>query len=660
MSATTAPLSVKPPAQERSHSSWLHRSPATAYLVLILLGGVPYFNTLVNGFVYDDGFQVLKNPYLHSFKYLHQIFFTLAWSFQGTQGLTNYYRPLMTFQYLVLYQLFGPLAYPYHLANVILNVLVVCGLYWVTARLYSNRLFAFLTVALFAVHPIHTEAVAWVASAPDLQMALSILFAFWCFLRLADSEGGLWWAMQGGMGLGFAVGLLSKEPTAMLPILATIFEQFYRDDRRTTRWKTKLSRYSVLWLILGAYLWFRLHFLGAVVPVIQRPRLSWYEVVLTSIALMGQYIGKFFFPLDLSIVYPFLKSSHLSDPRVIGGLVALVVCAALFWFLWKRAPLVSFGLIWFLAMLAPVLNARWMAANVFAERYLYVPSIGLCWILAWAGLRLWEALRERSLLWRTAALGVAGAILVLGTVRTVLRNRDWRDDISLYSSALRIFPQADMVRADLGAALWNRGDHVSSEREWREALRQSPENVIAMEDLAIALHEQKRYDEAISFLNRAVALRPGYAMPHMTLGQVYTDLGEFALAEEELRKAIALNPLFPPGRNHLGELLLQQGRIAEAEEQFLASVNSMPNFQGFDGLGDIYLARGLRDNAERAFREAILDYPYDHHAHFRLAKLCAESGRSAEAIREYKAGLETDPNNAEAQEALRQLKSVGK
>lgn len=628
--------------------------------MLILLGAVPYVNTLVNGFVYDDGFQVLKNSYLHSFRYLKQIFGTLAWSFQGTQGLTNYYRPLMTFFYLILYQLFGPLAYPFHLTNVIMNVLVVCAIFWVTSRLFANPLVGFVSAALFAVHPIHTEAVAWVAAISDLQLALAILLAFWCFLRLSESSGGRWWAMQAGMGAGFLLGLLSKEPGAVLPVVATVFEHAYRDDRRRTTLVTKISRYAVFWLLLGAYLLFRTHFLGAVVPVFQRPRLTWYQVFLTAIALIGQYIGKLFWPLRMSLFYPFRESSSLTDARVLTGLALLVACAALFIILWKRARLGSFGLIWFFVFMAPVLNSRWMAANVFAERYLYVPSVGFCWILGWGATRLWERSRSRAANYRTALASGFCIVLLLGTVRTVVRNRDWKDDLTLYSSTLRVFPHADLISANLGAAKWNSGDHVGAERQWREALRISPENVVAMGDLALAMQEQKRYTEAIDLLKRAVELKPRYAAAHMALGDVYAEIGETALAEAELRKAVEFYPLNIESRNHLGALLLKQGRIAEAEEQYAASVNSIPNYEGYDGLADIYFERGDRARAEQAYRNALLDYSYDHHAHFRLGQILAESARTAEAIRQYKAGLETDPNNADAQVALRRLESGGK
>jgi tetratricopeptide (TPR) repeat protein len=136
-------------------------------------------------------------------------------------------------------------------------------------------------------------------------------------------------------------------------------------------------------------------------------------------------------------------------------------------------------------------------------------------------------------------------------------------------------------------------------------------------------------------------------------------MGQRAEAELQLRAAVALAPLNVDARNRLGKLYFETGRWAEAEEQLRRSVENEPNATGFSGLGDIYLGRGERARAEQAFREAVAVAPFDSHAHFSLGELCAAGGRTPEAIREYQAGLETDPTNAQARAALQKLRSEG-
>src|SRR6202521_3760614 len=130
------------------------------FLVFSVLAFLPYLNTLLNSFVYDDYFQVVENPYVHSFRYLREIFGTTVWSFQGAQGVTNYYRPLMSFGYLLFYQIAGAVPISFHIANVALNVVVVLLVFSVVRRLSGERV-GLIAAGLFAVHPLHTESVAW-------------------------------------------------------------------------------------------------------------------------------------------------------------------------------------------------------------------------------------------------------------------------------------------------------------------------------------------------------------------------------------------------------------------------------------------------------------------------------------------------------------------
>ncbi len=138
-------------------------------IALFLLAVACYANTLMNGFVYDDDQQILLNPYIKSWHYLPQIFTTTVWSFVGAAGATNYYRPMMTFTFLVLWQTFGDLPFGYHLFNIVLNALVVLAVYYAGRELFRDRSIAAIAAFLFAVHPIHTETVCWIAAVPDLE-----------------------------------------------------------------------------------------------------------------------------------------------------------------------------------------------------------------------------------------------------------------------------------------------------------------------------------------------------------------------------------------------------------------------------------------------------------------------------------------------------------
>jgi Tfp pilus assembly protein PilF len=625
--------------------------------LLLLLAAVPYVNTLQNGFVYDDNNEVLANPYVRSFSHLGDIFSTRILAHLGARGATNYYRPISILGFLLCYKLFGLLPYGFHLANLLLHALMVCLLFGLTRRLFHDVWLGFVAAALFALHPIHTESVAWVSAVTDLELAVFYLLTFGFFLRSAKPNGERSELAQLGTAGSFVLTVLSKEQAVTLPLIAMVYEHFYRGDRATTTWSQKLARYGVLWLLVVAYVLFRVRFFGAFAPVLLTPQVTWYEAILSSLPLAGEYLWKMVWPVHLSAYYAFHKSVTLLDPRVLAGAVALGLCVVAFWALWKHAHRVSFGLVWFFITLAPVLNSRWLAPNVFTERYLYLPSVGLCWVAAWGILRIWAKASRRALVWRIAfgiALGVIG---VLAMVRIVSRNRDWRDEVTYYRVALGAEPEAASLRLNLGAVYWNHMKPDAAEREWREALKSSPNSAFLLNNLGLVSMRKKEYGEAKDYFERSMQLRPNYTDAHLNLGRLCEEMGKAPEAEIQLKAAVALAPLSVQARNELGTLYLTSGRWGEAEAQFQESLASIANPTAYDAIGDIKARLGRRDLAEQAYRQAIVMDDFDSHAHFGLAGILEATGRQAEAVKHYQAGLRVDPLNPDAQAALKRLTS---
>jgi protein O-mannosyl-transferase len=456
----------------------------------------------------------------------------------------------------------------------------------------------------------------------------------------------------------FALALLSKEQALTLPVLATVYEHCYRHDRGATSFTQKLLRYGVLWLLALAYVLLRVRMLGSFAPVIQMRSLSGYQAILSAVSLAGEYLWKMVWPAQLCAFYVFRKSTSILDVRVIVGVFAIALVAAVFVVLWRRERAVSFGILWFFVTLAPVLNARWMAANVFAERYLYLPSVGICWLAGWGVERLWMLASRTGPAARQATVATAVALAASCCVRIVARNRDWRGDIQLYTVTLAASPDAYPIRNNLGTVYWHLGNIRAAEREWNEALPFNPQNAIVLNNLGLICAQEKRYNDAIEYFLRAIRLKPNYTDPHLNLGSAYMEIGRTEAAELQLRAAVALSPLNTRAHNELGKLYLGAGRLSEAEEQFRRSVESEPNVVAYDSLGDIYARRGQSDKSEEAFGRAVALESFDSHGHFGLAALYAASGRNSLAARQYEEGLKTDPANREALGALRQLRTA--
>jgi tetratricopeptide (TPR) repeat protein len=632
------------------------------YACLFLIGVLPYVNTLWASFVYDDNYQIVENPYVRSFHYLKQILTTPVWSFKYARVPTNYYRPLMSLEYLVLYRTYGPLAYVFHLANVLMEAAAVVLLFAVTRKLLKSDLVAFLAAAIFALHPIHTESVAWIAAVPDLQLAVFLLIAFWFYLDMAEPSRKRWWTPV-AMNVSFFLALFSKEPAVAFPVLAMFYEHMLRADRDRTSWKTKLGRYGSLFLLTGIYLIARVFLIGGLIPKLQRPRLSWPDALLSAVTLFGQYMNKLAWPVKLKMFYTFQATVSPRDPSFLFGVAWTFAIGILCLILWKRNRLLVFPVLWMVATLAPALNARWMPGNVFAERYLYVPSIGFCWLAASGIVAIWYA---RPIKMFTAArVAIAAAALLLASfsaIHIVKRNAVWSNDLAFFTDAVKQNPDNANLHSDLGFAYWAVRNEPAAIQQWNHAIAIDPENFWALDNIGMADVTKKHYLEAIPSLQHALRLRPEFSNAHLNLADAYQGLHREREAETEFQAAIDSSPLDYDAHNRFAAFYRDTGRIGEAKKQYLISFAAQVNAAALDGLGDIAVEESQSAAAEDYFRQAADLDSYDHHAHYELVRIYGTSGRTAEALREFDLGQQTDigndPLSKEAKAIVDKLKTT--
>jgi len=639
--------------------------PANLPLMATLAGiaVLPYLNSLSNGFVYDDNSQVLTNPYLRGFHYLRQIFTTSVWSFQtGSARITNYYRPMMSFGYLLCYRLFGPKAFVFHLVNVTLHAAVVILLYQVTLRLFRNQFLAVASALVFALHPAHSESVDWVGAVTDLELTVFFLAAWWFYLRIPRLSTGRpsrrWIAMQAGVVGSLALAALSKEPALTLPAILTIYEHLYREDRSETGLVEKIVRYAPAWAFVPMYVVARAHFLGGFAPVqVGRPGAASDELLLAALALLSQYAGKVLWPVRLCAYYVFPTSWLVLLPQVLGGIAAVILGSLLFILLWRRARLVSFGFVWFLVTLSPALDIRWMPVGAFAERYLYLPSVGLCWVIAWAFWRLWQIAGPRSTAWRAALGALAATLLLAAAMRIAVRNRDWKDDLTFYQRTLAFAPDSYVMHTNLGKLYWEQGRTDLAEQEWRTAAKLGPGNAVVFDNLGLLLTSKQQYDEALADLRLALQLDPRDSFAHRNLGKLYNDLGRRQEAEQEFKAALSLSPFDGSASEQLGQLYLDEGRFPEAEKQFRGSLAVKPSLAAWLGLGVSRWRQGDAAEAERDLKKAEAMGPAEGRIHIVLGLLYNATGRKEQGLEEYRASLKANVNDSQTSAAFQKLRS---
>jgi Tfp pilus assembly protein PilF len=475
------------------------------------------------------------------------------------------------------------------------------------------------------------------------------------YLRLADTDRRIRARMI--LCAVFLLALLSKEQAMTLPVMVTFFEYFYREDRSTTTAWEKVSRIGPLWAMAAFYLSVRTWILGGVASVVMRPNLSWHDTLLSAVSLIGGYLGKLIWPAHFSAFYVFHPSSRFTDTGVLLGLAGLALCAIVFVLLWKNEHLLSFAFLLIFLPWGPVLNARWMPASVFGERYLYLPSVGFCWLVGWGAVRLWNA--EGPPLLQPIARAVpalVAAVALFYAVRTVTRNRDWTSDEALFRQALESQGDASLIRSDLGAIFYNRDKFADAEREWQAALSYGPSNAFALDNMALLRHQQHRYVESLDYSWRALRWRPAYTMAHVNLAETLADTGRDAEADWQFRVATTLSPLSTKAHNKYGKFLFRAGRMEDARNEYERSVQADSTADAYDQLGKIYLRWQDIPRAEQAFRRSLGVDVFDSDAHVGLGQVLESKGDQADALHEFEKGLEMDPSDKVAKAAALRLR----
>src|ERR1700722_4554122 len=326
----------------RAFPQWLPAAAALAALAIAV-----YANSLGNGFVGDDQFQLLRNPLVKDAGGIPRLFGSGAWSFLGITG--NYYRPLQFLVYLLIYQCAGFHASAFHLFMVALHAANTVLLFLFVRRWAAGRI-AWAAAALFAVYPVHTEPVDWIAALPDLMLTAVVLTGLLLFARQDGAPRGL--RILGHWGI-YLLALWTKETgVAMLPLYAAF--GFFCLGRRWSEFRRNAALYAGMIAVFGLYLAMRIRALGGLAP---RQHAFFHlgpaDFALSVVVTAGQYLRTLLLPLDLNYFHVFHATQSLT-PRFLISAAALGAAAALF--LRLRTPLVSYGLFWMAAAIAPALN----------------------------------------------------------------------------------------------------------------------------------------------------------------------------------------------------------------------------------------------------------------------------------------------------------------
>jgi len=618
--------------------------------VVVLAGLLVYLNAIPADFVFDDLVLIRNNKAfldsaLNDREWLAWFGRHYWWGKEdlgtGEEVRAELYRPVTILSYAVNAQASGLDARVFHAVNVVLHAgvgLLVLGL----GRRLVGPAAALLGALLFAVHPLHTEAVTGIVGRAELLAALFGLASVLCAFRAAapSARGWAWW---GGAGVGlFFLALLSKEHVATLPVwlaLALAVEREGRSPRRSilivaSMLAAGVVHYAIWRGVITAW--------GGPVPIpeINNPTVGVPVVVrwLTAAAVTLRYAWLFVWPARLSPDYSYaeilpsrgLGVAELGGIALIAGLVGVIVLAL------RRHPGLGLALAFVPVTFFVVSNFPFPIGAVMAERLTYLPTVGACLAVGWALARLgWRgrppavpprrasggpgglgAALAPSGRWGWVVAGLCAAALVGYAARTVVRNLDWRDEYTLFASAKTVSTRSFKVRLNLASAAMSLGrPHVAVEAmEESLELNPPPEGTVdLLKTLADAYLVMGRPAQAEQSLRRAIQVSGAKALaPHLGLGEVYIAQGRDELAAEQYRATAALFPDSVTPRHNLGNVLWRMGRMAEAEQALRDTLRLKPDFVAAHlSLGGLLLQSGRILAAREQFEQALRLRPND-------------------------------------------------
>lgn len=531
-----------------------------AGLLVALAAGLAYAPTLGHDFAFDEYFLVLEDATLHSLRNLPALFSRPFWP--GQTGLI-YYRPLITSLYALDYSIGRGSPWPFHLTNLIGHVLASL-LAWQLARKLFPQL-ATLAAVLFALHPIHTETVAWISGRTDLFAALFVFLAW-----ILALEPGSPFRVKPLLSLPvFFLALLAKEVAVVFPVLLFLGDRL--QSRRLDR--NRLLYFGLLFAPLLGYFYLRHQALAIPGPA-PAPSFfadhTWAFRIFTMVGVAWTYLRLLFFPYPLRLDYYYdqLFKGGVGTGVGIAAVAGLVLLAGGAVSGWRRRPGLAFDFLGLTITLLPVSHLI-SFPTLMAERFLYLPSFFTGLFLA----RIFAYSRDR---FPRLALGLAGMIALELLGLTAGRNRVWRDGYHYWRAAVKQIPERPEGHNLLGVFAMNRSDFRLARQEYEAALRRDPDYTVAEMNLSEIAFRKRNLAEARRLLEEVVKKTPDLAPARFNLGLVYRNLGEIESAIRELQAGLKIFPANLEMRLALIALLQQQGRMTEARQTAVEGLALQP------------------------------------------------------------------------------------
>jgi tetratricopeptide (TPR) repeat protein len=671
----------------RSRRNWL----IAAGLTLLTLAS--FAAVWRYGFVsVDDHIYVTDNPHVTA---------GLTWSgvrWAFTTGYANFWHPMTWVSLMLDAQLFGAGAGAMHVTSLLLHLAATLALFAALARMTGRPAPSALVAGLFAVHPQHVESVAWISQRKDVLSTAFMMLALWTYAAYADRRRQgepAAWAFAGVTGL-FVLGLMAKPMLVTLPFLLLLLDWWplgrmpgFGSGRSAppSPGRGGAGVRALAPLVAEKLALFAIAVAASVVAFMAQKQ-GGAVGTLASFPLAGRvanalhssvaYIAQAIWPTGLAAFYPYPQEVAVLPAA--GALALLAAITAVVVLTARRRPYLAVGWFWYLGTLLPVSGLVQVGSHAMADRYTYVPTIGLFIVVAWGAAEIAGRVR----LPRWAPVAVSCAVLLVCAVMTRAQVETWKDSAALWRHAIDVVPGNYYAHNGLGLELVAAGRREEAKAHFVEAGRLAPGFPNSHNNLGLILAAENRPAEAAAEFQKALALDPDYAQAHVNLGNVLLEAGRpeeaaahfsaagraapalveavaglgNALLEggrpdaavERLRDAVAANTTSGPSHYNLANALLRAGRLQEAAAEYRESIRLEPKVavEARTNLGAALMRMGRLDEAAVELGEALRLDPGSTRALNNLGGLALQAGRPAEAADRYRAVIRLSANDADA------------
>jgi tetratricopeptide (TPR) repeat protein len=569
---------------------------------------------------------------------------SVRWAF--TTGETRLWHPLTWLSHMLDVQLHGMAPGGHHLTSVLLHAANAALVFVVLTKMTGAPRRSAIVAALFGLHPLRVESVAWVAERKDVLSGLFFLLTLWAYAEHArrPTRRGL-----GVVAILFAAGLMAKPMLVTLPFVLLLLDYW------------PLSRFAAGWrsLVLEKVPFIVMAVAATVVGVlVGRGSLSSVDEltimsrVSNAVVAYASYLGKTLWPTGLAVFYPRPDAWPMED--VVGAALLLAAITALAVAARHRCPYLPVGWFWFVGTLLPVIGLLQVGEQAMADRFTYIPSIGLFIALVWGSAELVRRWRLPAAVAAGATIAVLGALAATSSAQLAY----WRDSSTLLAHAVNVTSSNWFAENNLGYALSDQGKVEEAIAHYQAALRIKPGYVDALNNLGYELFKQNRVDEAIAHFRAALQTWPDYLPVLNNLSEALLRQGKIEEATPYIDAALKASPDSAVAIHNLGTALALQGRIDEAADRFRAALRLSPRYaDAHYNLGAALAAQGKADEAMVQFTEALKTNPRYAKAHAALGNLLFRRGQWTEAVPHLTEALRLDPGLADAHFHLAMIRS---